>query len=446
MDNNFRDIYSISRLTREVRTVLESGFPLLWIEGEISNLAIPASGHWYFTLKDQATQIRCAMFRNKNKLLRVNPKNGKKIIIRARISFYEARGEFQCIVEHMEDAGEGLLQQQFDDLKNKLNNEGLFDIQHKVTIPELSTCIGVITSPTGAAIHDILTTLKRRYPVLKIIIYPVLVQGLNAATQIATALKTAQQRKECDCLILARGGGSLEDLWSFNEEIVARAIFNSKIPIVTGVGHEVDVTIADYVADYRAPTPTAAAEFVSPDQNLIHDNLKNTLVRLNRSITQSINQKNEKIKLFYSQLKHPGHYLQNIAQRIDELNLRLINTNAQSMSFYQNQLTQLNIRVNNHTPSKKLLQLKTRQHYLTTRLKSTWKNLILQKKHQSALLARTLNSVSPLSTLNRGYAIVKATDTNKIIRSYNEVQKNTQINITLSEGELTCHVKESRKN
>ncbi len=446
MDNNFRDVYSISRLTREVRTVLESGFPLLWIEGEISNLAIPASGHWYFTLKDQATQIRCAMFRNKNKLLRITPENGKKIILRARVSFYEARGEFQCIAEHMEIAGEGVLQQQFDDLKNKLNNEGLFNNEYKITIPELSSCIGVITSPTGAAIHDILTTLKRRYPVQKIIIYPVLVQGVNAANQIAKALKTAQQRKECDCLILARGGGSLEDLWSFNEEVVARAIFNSTIPIVTGVGHEVDVTIADYVADYRAPTPTAAAEFVSPDQSLIQDNLKNTISRLTRSVTQSINQKTEKIKLFYSQLKHPGHYLQSVAQRLDEISLRLMNNNAHNISARQNKLAYLNIRLNNHTPSKKLQQLQTRQEYLTARLKSTWKNLILQKKHQSALLARTLNSVSPLSTLNRGYAIVKSTETNKIIRSYSEVKINTQINITLSEGELTCHVEESKKN
>jgi len=446
MDNSFRDIYSISRLTREVRTVLESGFPLLWIEGEISNLAIPSSGHWYFTLKDQATQIRCAMFRNKNRLVREAPQNGNKVIIRARISLYEARGEFQCIAEHMEDAGEGLLQKQFDDLKAKLNAEGLFDNDHKQAIPELSACIGIITSPTGAAVHDILTTLKRRYPVQKIIIYPVLVQGNKAASQIAQAIKIAEKRKDCDCLILARGGGSLEDLWSFNEETVARAIYNCKIPIISGIGHEVDVTIADYVADHRAPTPTAAAEFVSPNQNDILDNINKTFSRLNRAINHLLSQKVESVKLRYSQLVHPGHYLQNVAQRLDDLSTRINNSNAHNMQRYSNKLDYISAQLKNNAPSKKLEQLNIKQQYLSQKLMSTWKIHYQHKKSKTTLLARALNSVSPLATLNRGYAIVKAEDSNKIIRSYTEIKKNAKVSITLNKGKLICHVEESNSN
>ncbi|VAW92886.1 Exodeoxyribonuclease VII large subunit [hydrothermal vent metagenome] len=446
MDNNFRDIYSISRLTREVRTVLESGFPLLWIEGEISNLAIPTSGHWYFTLKDQATQIRCAMFRNKNRLLNITPENGKKIVIRARISFYEARGEFQCIVEHIELAGEGLLQKSFDELKNKLNNEGIFNTEYKRAIPRLSHCIGVISSPTGAAIHDILTTLKRRYPVQKVIIYPVLVQGINAAAQITQAINLAKKRNECDCLILSRGGGSLEDLWPFNEETVARAIFKSKIPIVSGIGHEVDVTIADYVADHRAPTPTAAAEFVSPDQNQITEKLNKTFSQLSRTMLQAINKKREKTKLFQSQLIHPGHYLQNITQRLDELNLRMNSRYTQYLAIHSNKLHYLKNRLDLNLPSKRINQLKIKQKFLTQQLKMAWKNRYLQIKHQSSILARALNTVSPLSTLNRGYAIAKSTDNNKIIRSYTEIKINSKIKITLAKGELTCHVEKSENN
>jgi len=446
MNTNFRDIYSISRLAREVRTVLESGFPLLWIEGEISNLAIPASGHWYFTLKDEATQIRCAMFRNKNKLVGLTPENGKKIIIRARISFYEARGEFQCIVEHVEDAGEGLLQQQFDNLKNKLNNEGLFDNKHKQSFPNISDCIGVITSPTGAAIHDILTTLKRRYSAQKIIIYPVLVQGSKSALQISHAIQTATNRNECDCLIISRGGGSLEDLWSFNEEIVARAIFNCKIPIVSAIGHEVDITIADYVADYRAPTPTAAAEFVSPDQGELHKNLSRIFNRLKHSINLTISREVENIKLRNSQLVHPGQYLQNVAQRLDDLSIRMNNHYIQRIKQHKSKLNSINMRFNNAVPSKKILQLKIQHENLNKQFTSAWNNVFDQKKYQLNLLARTLNSVSPLATLNRGYAIVKVVKTNEIIRSFTEVKKDTRINITLSKGELTCYVEESKNN
>jgi exodeoxyribonuclease VII large subunit len=446
MDTKFKDIYSISRLTREVRTVLESGFPLLWIEGEISNLAVPASGHWYFTLKDESSQIRCAMFRNKNKLVEATPENGKKILIRARISLYEARGEFQCIVEHLEDAGTGLLQQKYDELKNKLNSEGLFNSEYKSPIPNISACIGIITSPTGAAIHDILTTLNRRYPSQKIIIYPTLVQGNKASIQISQAIKTAEKRNECDCLILSRGGGSLENLWSFNEENVARSIFNCKIPIITGIGHEVDITIADFVADHRAPTPTAAAEFVSPDQKSLSENLSKIFLRLKRTINQIILQKNDNIKLYYSRLIHPGHYLQTVAQRLDEISLRINSNQSQKLKNFSARLNYFQTRLQNIQPGKKLLQLKTKYEYLSQQLITAWKINYDKKNYKSTLLARTLNTVSPLATLNRGYAIAKISDSNKIIYSYTEVKKDSLINVTLNEGELNCYVKESKSN
>ena len=255
-DDRLRDIYTISRLNREVKSVLEGSFPLLWVEGEISNFAQPASGHWYFSLKDEAAQVRCAMFRGRNRQVGFCPENGMQVLIRARIGLYEARGEFQIIAEHMEEAGDGALRRAFEALKQRLAAEGLFDSAHKRAIPERPRCVGVITSPTGAAVHDILTTLRRRFPALPVVIYPVPVQGEGVAAQIADMLALAGRRADCDVLILARGGGSLEDLWAFNEEVVARAIHACPLPVVSGIGHEVDVTIADFVADQRAAAPS----------------------------------------------------------------------------------------------------------------------------------------------------------------------------------------------
>ncbi|MCU7921893.1 MAG: exodeoxyribonuclease VII large subunit, partial [Candidatus Thiodiazotropha sp. (ex Dulcina madagascariensis)] len=261
-----REIYSVSRLVRETRAILEGSFPLIWVSGELSNLAQPASGHIYFSLKDEAAQVRCAMFRMKRQLLRFRPENGQQVTIRARVSLYEARGEFQLIVEQMEPAGEGALRLAFEQLKHKLATEGLFDSETKKPLPSPPNQLGIITSPTGAAVRDLLTVLRRRFPALPVIIYPVQVQGEDAPRQIIRMLQLANQRQECDLLILSRGGGSLEDLQAFNDEGLARAIHASQIPLVTGIGHEIDFTIADFVADRRAPTPSAAAELVSPDQ------------------------------------------------------------------------------------------------------------------------------------------------------------------------------------
>ncbi len=258
-----RDIYTVSRLTREVRTVLEHEFGVIWIEGELSNLARPRSGHWYFSLKDESAQSRCAMFRSRNRLLTFDPAEGMHVIARARVGMYEPRGEFQLIVEHMELAGEGALRAKFEQLKRKLAAEGLFDQGVKQELPVWPSRIGVVTSPSGAAVRDIVTVLKRRNPAIEVVIYPSSVQGANAAPELVRAIQTANSRGECDVLIVGRGGGSIEDLWAFNEESVARAIFASDIPVVSAVGHEIDFTIADLVADTRAPTPSASAEICS---------------------------------------------------------------------------------------------------------------------------------------------------------------------------------------
>src|ERR1700721_1807464 len=260
-----RDIYSVSRLNREVRILLERGFGSLWLEAEISNFARPSSGHWYFSLKDAAAQVRCAMFRQRNMLCAFTARDGHKVLVRARIGLYEPRGEYQLIVDHMEDAGLGALKRQFEELSARLSSEGLFAVERKRPLPRLPRRIGVITSPTGAAVRDILHVLARRFPAAAVLVYPVPVQGAQAAAEITAALELAGHRAECDVLILARGGGSLEDLWAFNDERLARAIVASPIPVITGIGHEIDFTIADFAADVRAPTPSAAAELVVPD-------------------------------------------------------------------------------------------------------------------------------------------------------------------------------------
>src|SRR5919106_1076433 len=260
-----RDIYTPSRLNREARVLLERGLPALWLEGEISNLSRPSSGHWYFSLKDEAAQLRCAMFRQRNMLTRFSPRDGSRVLVRGRVSLYEQRGDYQFIADYMEEAGEGALRQRFELLKVKLAAEGLFAVERKRPLPRMPRRIGVITSPTGAALRDVLHILRRRFCTIPILIYPVQVQGGVAAAQIARTIRRASARAECDVLVLVRGGGSLEDLWAFNEESVARAIYDSAIPIVTGIGHEVDFTIADFVADVRAPTPSGAAELVAPD-------------------------------------------------------------------------------------------------------------------------------------------------------------------------------------
>lgn len=447
MDNNSsrvspsRDIYTVSRLNREVRTILETAFPLLWIEAELSNFARPASGHWYFSLKDEAAQVKCAMFKNRNQLVKVLPANGKQVLVRARIGLYEPRGDYQLIIEHMEEAGDGALRRQFDLLKNKLADEGLFDSAHKILIPDTATRVGIITSPSGAAVHDVLTTLKRRFPMQSTIVYPTPVQGKGACNKIAEAINKANMRNEVDVLILTRGGGSLEDLWEFNEEIVARAIFNSKIPIVSAVGHEVDFTISDFVADQRAATPTAAAELISPDRLQQLQKIQSIESRFAYLTQQNIQQKQQKVDWLSKRLRHPKEQLQILKLKLNELSKRNIDAMQHSMSDSRSHIKLINAKIQQHSPAQRVQRLGLEFSNINRRFQNTTNKLISIRKEKLQQLVHTLDAVSPLHTLKRGYAIIKNSD-NNIVRNVSEVKKNQVIRTDLAKGHIFSTITE----
>ncbi|MCU7829846.1 MAG: exodeoxyribonuclease VII large subunit [Candidatus Thiodiazotropha sp. (ex Myrtea sp. 'scaly one' KF741663)] len=437
-----RDIYSVSRLVRETRAVLEGSFPLLWISGEISNLAQPASGHIYFSLKDEVAQVRCAMFRMKRQRMRFRPENGQQVLVRARISLYEARGEFQLIVEHMEPSGEGALRLAFEQLKEKLATEGLFDTEKKRSLPVIPKQIGIITSPSGAAIRDLLSVLKRRFPAIPVVIYPVQVQGDEAPGQIIRKLQLANQRGECDVLILSRGGGSLEDLQAFNDEAVARAIHDSQIPVVCGVGHEIDFTIADFVADQRAPTPSAAAELVAPDQQAWRQGLLLLSQRLNRHQTRKLQQLRDLFTGVEKRLhkQHPMQRLQQSSQRLDELGQRLRQGMHLRLLQQSRGLEQLQARLAGQSPTRRLERLAVTQQQLNERLQRTMTQRLEKARNRLGQLARDLHTLSPLNTLGRGYAIVSRSEDGRIVRSYKEVKHGEHVTARLSQGKLICQI------
>ncbi|WP_406672003.1 exodeoxyribonuclease VII large subunit [Natronospira sp.] len=439
-------IWTVSRLNREARFALEQGFPALWIEGEISNLARPASGHLYFSLKDESAQVRCAMFRPQQRNLGFRPENGEKVLVRARVGLYEARGEFQLKVEAMEPAGVGALQRAFEALKQKLAAEGLFDEAIKRPLPAMPRRIGVVTSPTGAAIRDIITTLGRRYPMGEVIVYPVPVQGDGAAEKIAAMLSTAGRREECDVILLARGGGSLEDLWSFNEEVVARAIRACPIPVVAGVGHEVDFTIADLAADYRAPTPTGAAEAVSPDSTEWVQWLRQREQRLERAINARLQQSRERVTTLQRRLslRHPGQYLQQQAQRLDELERRAGRIIRRRLNDEYRRLNHLRERLQLASPAVGLDRSKQRLQELRQRMIRAMERRCGQQRQKLGALARTLHTVSPLATLERGYAIVESPD-GGIIRNADQLMAGDEIRARLARGRVSAHVIEVQR-
>ena len=434
-----REIYSISELNSEARALLEKRFPLVWVEGEISNLARPASGHIYFSLKDEAAQVRCAMFKMRNRLVNFQPKNGQQILARVRISLYEARGEFQLIVEHMEETGDGALRRQFEQLKNKLFEEGLFDEANKQALPILPTQLGIITSPTGAAIRDILSVLKRRFPGIPVLIYPVPVQGADAPQAIVEAIQTAAQRQDCDLLILARGGGSLEDLWAFNDETVARAISDCTIPVVTGIGHEIDFTIADFVADYRAPTPSAAAELISPDRAELMETFFSWQKRLLRTWQAYQQQQQQTLDWLSKQLKHPGQRLHEHAQRLDELEQRLGQAQEHRVRHLHSRLDTLQARLRGLSPGQRLQSIRLSLDKLNHANQQAFLNKLERSKHQLGNVSRALDAVSPLATLGRGYAIVQ-NQAGQVVRKANDVSVSDSIKTRLGSGQLDCRV------
>lgn len=434
-----REIYSVSMLNNAARDLLEREFPLIWVEGELSNLARPASGHLYFSLKDASAQLRCAMFKLRNRQVGFRPDNGQQVLVRGRLSLYPARGDYQLIVEHMEEAGDGALRRQFELLKQRLGHEGLFDAESKQPLPALPRRLGVITSPSGAAIRDILSVLRRRFPSIPVLIYPVPVQGAEAPPAIVEALRTANTRRECDLLILARGGGSLEDLWAFNDEAVARAIHASTLPLVCGVGHEVDVTIADFVADVRAPTPSAAAELVSPDRNEWLDSFAAWQQRLTRSWQTQLTRRQQHLDWLRRQLKHPGQRLRERAQRLDELEQRLNLAWLGRLRQLQARLNTLRARLYGHSPVQPLRATRLRLDSLQHRSQRAIRARLTQQRARLGNLSRALDAVSPLATLGRGYAIVQKPD-GKVVRRADEVGVGERINTRLGSGRLDCRV------
>jgi len=442
-------ILQVSELTKKVRFMLESELNTVWLCGEISNFIAASSGHWYLSLKDAKSQVKCAMFKGNNRKVRLAsglPKNGQQVLIRAKVSLYEPRGDFQLIIEQLDDAGEGILRQQFDQLKKKLLVEGLFDASIKKTIPKSINTIGIVTSPTGAAVKDMITVLNRRNPLLNLIIYPALVQGNDAKFDIEQAINVANLRDECDVLIVGRGGGSLEDLWSFNEENVVRAIHRSEIPVISAVGHEIDTTLADYAADLRAPTPSAAAELVSSDkadtiQRLIA--LKHRLTQLNQ---QHVNRASNQLAHLQHRLSllHPSQKLTVQQQRFDELSLRLSNQLNQLQVSLKQQSAQLNKRLLLQSPLKTVHEKQQTLQSLHTRLLNALQSHQKRKQGEFKHIIEQLHIVSPLATIARGYSVTKNSK-GKVITRITQVKPEEKISIQVTDGYLSATVDSTEK-
>lgn len=432
-------IYTVSELNREAKRLLEHHFVSVQVEGEISNLSRPHSGHLYFSLKDQGAQVSCAMFRSNNLRLSFDLTDGLHVVATARVSLYENRGQYQLIVQSIEPAGDGALRRAFEALKKRLAQEGLFAEEAKKPIPTLPRRIGVVTSATGAAIRDILSVLKRRFPAIPVIIYPSEVQGSEAAGKLVRAIEVANQRQECDVLILARGGGSLEDLWPFNEEKVARAIYASKIPIVSGVGHEVDVTIADFVADHRAPTPSAAAELITPLASQWLEDLQTLSQQLTRTVLRQLQTHQQHIDFLTKRLQHPAQRLAHNQEQLAHAQLSLKHAIQNLIHRWQKHQQQLTTRLVQQSPQQALQQIQLGYQLLCKRLIAGIEKSLSQKSEQWRQLMHTLNAVSPLATLDRGYAIV-SNEQGKIIKDKNQVKIGQRITARLPQAHLHCTV------
>lgn len=433
------NIYTVSRLNSEVRLTLELQFRQLWLVGEVSNFVAAASGHWYFSLKDQAAQVKVAMFKQNNRQ-QMAPRNGQQVMIRARISVYEPRGEYQLLADFIEAAGDGLLRQQYEQLKAKLHSEGLFDEARKKSIPSQVRTVGVITSPTGAAIRDILTVLARRAPGLAVIIYPSLVQGAQAANDLRAALYHAIRRNECDVLIIGRGGGSMEDLWCFNDEGLARDIAACPIPIVSAVGHEIDFSISDFVADLRAATPSAAAEIVSPDQTQQLQLLQKNAQRLTNAIKVRLQTQAQQLRHLQNRLQqqHPARILEQQQQRLDELEMRLKRAALQQISRHQQRWHFWQKSLELCSPALKIRQQQQQQQQLQHRLQQAMQQRLRQLRQHWQQHSGMLQQVSPLATLERGYSITLIEG--RVLKDSHEVQVGDVLTTKLALGEIQSQV------
>jgi len=427
----------------EVRSALENSFPLLWVSGEISNLAQPRSGHVYFSLKDTGAQVRCALFRSRRNLLRFQPADGMQVLVRARITLFEPRGDFQLVIEHMEPAGEGALRQQIEALKKRLAAEGLFDDKDKRPLPAFPRRIGVLTSPTGAAIRDVLTVLRRRFPAIEVMVYPIPVQGEGAAAQIRRMLEVADARGECDLLVLTRGGGSLEDLMAFNDEALVRAIHACRTPLVSAIGHEIDVTLADFAADRRAPTPSAAAELASPDARPLRQRLDDSARRLQGMLLRQLRQHRHQCESLSARLRrsHPARRLQQRQQRLDELEQRLIRRQKRELQTRRNELARSIQRLRIQSPQRRIADRRRRLDQARSHLHRALDHQLARLASRWTAVTRQLDTVSPLATLGRGYAIVNRVADGKLLTRAADVGVGEEVDVRLAEGHLICEVK-----
>jgi exodeoxyribonuclease VII large subunit len=439
---NPENIYTVDELNNSINEELQQSFGTVYVEGEISNLTKPASGHYYFTLKDSKAQVRCALFKGYKQFIQTKIDNGQKILVKAKISIYTPRGDYQLIIEHVYPTGLGALQQAFEALKKKLQAEGLFDIKYKKPIPTLPTQIYVITSPSGAAIRDILITLKRRFASIPVKIIPTLVQGETAATQITKAILFADAiATPNDIIILARGGGSLEDLWAFNDETLARTIFNIKTPIISGIGHEIDFTIADFVADLRAATPTAAAEAATPnifDYTYKINNLEQLLIK---SFKFTLYDLFNELKHIQNRLlkQHPEYKLHTQTQYLDELSLKLSHLSDKFFNHKYHQVKLLLHQLEQNNPINEIkLKLNNINHYQKI-LNNSISTLLNTNKNNLQNNIQRLNSVNPLEVLARGYSVLK-TESEQVITSSTQVKPGDRIVATLSRGQINCEV------
>jgi len=444
--DNTQEIISVSEINRRAKSILEENFPFVWIQGEVSNFFSAASGHWYFSLKDESSEIRCAMFANKSHRITFEPKDGDHLVLNGTLSIFEGRGQYQIIVEHIELAGEGALLKAFEELKKKLLTEGLFDDSLKKKLPSYPRSIAVVTSPDGAVIQDIINVLSRRSPFFNLTVVPTLVQGEKAAPLICEALNKASNLENIDLIILARGGGSIEDLWAFNNEEVARTIVSCPIPLVSAVGHETDFTISDFVADIRAPTPSIAAEIISQPYSELKETLEGYQGYLLKSVEYQFDSQRTRITNLIKRIRHPGDKLREIGQRVDYLETALIQEMHQKVSFKKNQLNLTQLSLQQNSPQNKVKEAKV---YLQNASKDLLKafNLKIERKRKLlGELVATIEAVSPLSVLARGYSIISTEPEGKILSSSNQVKIGQTISAVLNKGSIKAEVKSKDKD
>ena len=444
--DNTQEIISVSEINKRAKTILEENFPFVWIQGEVSNFFSAASGHWYFSLKDEFSEIRCAMFSNKNSQITFEPKDGDHLILNGTLSIFEGRGQYQIIVEHIELAGEGALLKAFEELKKKLLSEGLFDDSTKKELPSYPKNIVVVTSPDGAVIQDIINVLKRKSPFFNLIIMPTLVQGEKAAPLICEALSKVSNLKNIDLIILARGGGSIEDLWAFNNEEVARTIANCSIPLVSAIGHETDFTISDFVADVRAPTPSIAAEIIGQPYSELRDTLDNYQNYILRSIESLFDSQFKIISNLAKRIRHPGDKLRELNQKVDYLETAIIQNINQEMSYKKNNLNLTKLSLQQSSPKNKIKETKANLQNVSKDLFKILKISIERKNRLLGELVATIQAVSPLSVLARGYSILSIEPDGKILFSSNQVKVGQTIFAVLNEGNIRAEVKSKDKN